>query len=621
MFDFVAKHKRLLQVMMALLVIPFAFFGLESYTRAVGGREQLALVEGTPISRRELEEALRDQMDRLRQMFGRDFDLAAVDTPEFRMRVLDALIADRVVTLEVARNGLLMSRQMVIDEIMRAPEFQVDGKFSPETYAAYLRARNLTDEGNVETLRTQAPASRMLAGISASAIQPRQVADRLLQLEGQRREVQEAVLTADQFAAQVKPDEAALKAYFDANPSEFRVPERVRVEYLVLSAQELARGESATEEELKAAYQARSSQLGVAEQRRASHILVKTKEEADKIAAELRKAPQRLAELAKKHSQDPGSAAKGGDLGFFGPTDMVKPFADAVFSMKVGDIAGPVQSEFGFHVVRLAAIQPGKTRSFEEMKPELQAEIGKQKAAKKFAEAADGFNNLVYEQSDSLKPAAERYKLKVQTSGWVSKGVAAEGVLNHPKLLAALFSSDATLQKRNTDAVEVAPGTLVAARVLEHQAATQKKFQEVRAEVEGAFKRKEAAALARKEGAAKLEQLKLSGGDAGLKWGPATQVSRRSPAGLAQESLRRILSADPSKLPGYVGVDRGERGYAIYRLLRVVPPDAVPQEQKVAELQRLDRQAGSAQVEAYIASLRSRSKVEINKELLEKKQQ
>jgi peptidyl-prolyl cis-trans isomerase D len=620
MFDFVAKHKRLLQVLMALLIIPFAFFGLESYTRAVGGREQLATVEGTPISRRELEEAMRDQMDRLRQMFGRDFDLSAVDTPEFRLRVLEALIADRVVTIEVARNGLVLSRQMVIDEIMRAPEFQVDGKFSPEAYAAYLRARNLTDEGNVETLRTQAPASRMLAAISASAIQPRQVADRLLQLEGQRREVQEAVLTADQFAAQVKPDEAALKAYFTANPSEFRVPERVRVEYLTLSAQELARGETATEEELKAAYQAKSSQLGVAEQRRASHILVKTKEEADKLAAELRKAPQRLAELAKKHSQDPGSAAKGGDLGFFGPSDMVKPFADAVFSIKVGDIAGPVQSEFGFHVIRLAAIQPGKTRSFEEMKPELQAEIGKQKAAKKYAEAADGFNNLVYEQSDSLKPAAERYKLKVQTSGWISKGAAAEGALNHPKLLTALFSSDAIQQKRNTDAVEVAPGTLVAARVVEHQAATQKKFEEVRAEVEVRLKRKEAAALARKEGTAKLEQLR-KGGDAALKWGPATQVSRRVPAGLAQESLRRILSADASKLPAYVGVDRGERGYAIYRLLRVMPPDPLPEEQKNNELVRLDRQAGSAQVEAYVASLRSRSKVEINKELVEKKQQ
>jgi peptidyl-prolyl cis-trans isomerase D len=619
MFDFVAKHKRLLQVLMVLMAVPFMFFGLESYTRAVGGRDQLASVEGVPITRRELEDALREQMERLRQMFGKDFDLGAVDTPEFRLRVLDALVADKVVTLEVARNGLVLTRQMVIDEIMRAPEFQVDGKFSPEAYGAFLRARNLTDEGNVETLRVQAPASRLLAAISASTIQPRQVAERLLQLEGQRREVQEALLTPDQFTAQVKADEAALKAFFDANPSEFRVPERMRVEYLVLSAEELARSEPATDEELKKAYEAKSSQLGVAEQRRASHILVKTKEEAEKIAAEVRKAPQRFAELAKKHSQDPGSAEKGGDLGFFGQADMVKPFADAVFAGKPGEIAGPVQSEFGFHVIRLVAIQPGKTRSFEEMKPELQAELGKLKAAKKFAEAADGFNNLVYEQSDSLKPAAERYKLKVQTSGWISKGTVAQAPLNHPKLLAALFSSDSVQQKRNTDAVEVAPGTLVAARVLEHQAATQKKFEEVRAEVEAKLKRKEASALARKEGAARLEQLQ-KGGEAALKWGPVTQVSRRLPAGLAQESLRRVLAMDPSKLPAYVGVDRGERGYAIYRLVRVVPPEPVAEEQKNEELQRLDRQAGAQQVEAYVASLRGKAKVEINKTLIEKKQ-
>jgi len=622
MFDFVTKHKRILQVFLVLCLVPFAFFGLESYTRAVGGRDVVAEVEGSPISRRELEDALREQMDRLQQMFGRDFDLAAVDTPEFRQRILEALISDRVVTQEVARGNMVLPRQAVIDEIMRSPEFQEDGRFSSSRYEAYLRTRGMSDAGNVETLRVQAPASRLLSAISATAIQPRAVAGRLLELEGQRREVSEVAFPAEAYLAQVKVDEAALKTYYDANPDEFRIAERVRVEYLVLSAEELARGEAVGEAELKKAYDERlaAGKLGVAEQRRASHILVKTKEEAEKILAEAVKAPQRFAELAKKHSQDTGSAPKGGDLGFFAAGDMVKPFAEAVFAMKPNEIAGPVQSEFGFHVIRLIGIQPGKVRGFEDLKAELSAELGKQKAGQKFAESAEGFNNLVYEQSDSLKPAAERYKLKPQASAWISKGGSAEGVLNHPKLLAALFSSDAIQQRRNTDAVEVSRGTLVAARVLEHQPGAQRRYEDVRTEVEGKVKRREAAALARKEGEAKLAQLQASGGDAGLKWSAPLQVSRRAAAGLSPQALRQVLSADASKLPAHVGADRGERGYAIYRLVRVLSPDPLPEQQQNEELARLDRQSGAAQVDAYVASLRARAKIQVNAAQLEKKQ-
>jgi len=617
MFDFVTRHKRLLQVFLVLCLVPFAFFGLESYTRAVGGRDVLAEVEGIPISRRELEDALREQMERLQQMFGRDFDLAAVDTTDFRQRILEALISERIVTREVARSNMVLPRQAVIDEIMRSPEFQEDGKFSPARYEAHLRSRGLSDAANVETLRVQAPASRLLSSISATAIQPRALAERLLELEGQRREVSEVAFPAEAYLSRVKADEGALKSYYDANPDEFKLAERVRAQYLVLSAEDLARGEAAAEDELKKAYEERlaAGKLGVAEQRRASHILVKTREEADKLLAEANKAPQRFAELAKKYSQDTGSAQKGGDLGFFAAGDLVKPFAEAVFAMKPGEIAGPVQSEFGFHIIRLAGVQPGKVQGYEDMKAELAAELGRQRAARRFAESADGFSNLVYEQSDSLKPAAERFKLKLQASAWISKGGAAEGVLNHPKLLAALFSPDAVKQRRNTDAVEVSRGTLVAARVLEHQPASQRKFEEVRAEVEAKVKRSQAAALARKEGAAMLEQAK-STGDAALKWGPALQISRRSAAGLPQEAVRRVLSADASKLPAYVGVDRGDRGYAVYRVTRVLPPE--PQNNE--ELARLERQAGEAQVEAYVASLRARAKVEVNRASLGKRQ-
>ncbi|MGH8705750.1 MAG: peptidyl-prolyl cis-trans isomerase, partial [Burkholderiales bacterium] len=599
--------------------IPFAFFGLESYTRSVRGAEDVATVDGSGISQREFAEEMRRQHERLRAMLGRDFDVSAFDTPEMRLSVLESMISERLVAAEVARSNLILSREAAVAEIMKAPEFQDQGKFSAERYQGYLRSRGLSDEANVALLRHELPLARLAGAVSGSSIQSRSVAERLLALEEQRREVAEALLASDQFLAQVKPDEAQLKAHYDANAAQFRTPERVRAEYLLLSAEELGRSEPVPEEEIKAAYQARASQFAVEEQRRASHILVKSKDEAEKLAAEAKKSPARFAELARKHSQDPGSAGRGGDLGLLGRGDVVKPFADAVFRMKEGEIAGPVETEFGFHVIRLSAVQPGKGRTLEEVRAELGAEIARQKGAKRFAAEADAFNNIVYEQSDTLKPAAERYKLKLQTSGWITRAPSPElGPLGHPKLLAALFSSDAIQQRRNTDAIEVAPGVLVAARVAEHQPAAQRKFEDVKPEVEQRLRRGEAAKLAQKEGAAKLEQL-ARGDEAGIRWSAAKTVSRREARDVAPDALRRIMAADASRLPAYVGVNRGEQGYALYRITKVVSPEPKAEPQKTADLARIDRQAGDDQLAGYVASLRARAKVEINKANLERK--
>jgi peptidyl-prolyl cis-trans isomerase D len=619
MFDFVAKHKRIIQIVIGLVVVPFAFFGLESYTRVMRGADDVATVDGMGITQREFAEALREQQERVRALFGRDFDVSAFDTPAARLSVLDSLIAQRLVNAAAVKANLVLSKESVIEEIKAVPEFQDNGKFSPERYAAYLRSRGISDEGNVALLRHQLPVARMVGALQGTAIPSRSVAERLAALETQGREVSESLVAASQFLAQVKTDEAALKAYYDANAAEFRIPERVRVDFVVLSAEELGRAEPVSEAELKAAYEARAVDFRVEEQRRASHILVKTREEAEELLAQVRKAPQSFADQAKQHSQDPGSAEKGGDLGLFGRGMMVKPFEDAVFAMKPGEIAGPVQSDFGFHVIRLTEVQAGKGRTFEEVRNELAADLARQKGSKKFAEAAEGLNNLVYEQSDSLKPAAERYKLMLQTSSWITRGGSPElGPLNHPKLLAALFSADATRQRRNTDALEVAPGVVVAARVAEHEPAAQRKFEDVKAEVEQKVKRVEAAKLAKREGEAKLTEL-VKGGDAAIKWSAVKSVSRREAKDLPPEALRAVMAVDASKLPAYLGVDRGGEGYALYRVAKVIAPEPKTDAAKAEDLARYERQSGNEQLESYIASLRARAKVEVNQANLEKK--
>src|SRR6185503_2357660 len=352
MFDFVQKNKRILQVFLGLIALTFATWGIESYTRFAGGRDVVASVNGNEISTREFAEKLRQQQEQLRRMFNNQIDPAALDTPEMRRAVLDQIIAERLVAHEAAKKNLYMTREAVIEAITSAPEFQENGKFSAALYSAYLTQRQTTDKQNVAELQSQLPLARLVGSISDTAFAPRAVAARMAAIEGQKREVSDSKLPLQPFLARVNIDEAKAKAYYDANPVEFRTPERVKAEYVVLSADALAKQDPPTEAEIKQAYEARSAAFKVEEQRRASHILVKTKEEADKILAQVQKSPGSFADLAKKRSQDPGSAEKGGDLGWFGRGMMVKPFEDAVFSMKQGETR-VAQSEFGFHVVRL----------------------------------------------------------------------------------------------------------------------------------------------------------------------------------------------------------------------------------------------------------------------------
>jgi peptidyl-prolyl cis-trans isomerase D len=516
------------------------------------------------------------------------------------------MISQRLIASAAMKGNLTVSDDTLRDTINSIPAFQEGGKFSKSNYEQVLRAQNppMSPAQFEAGLRHDLALGQLARAVGDSAIPSRTVAQRLAALEAQKREISDARIPASQFLAQVKVDDAKIKAYYDANPAEFRTPERVRAEYVMLSAEQLAKQEPVNDAELKQAYDARAGQFKVDEQRRASHILVKSQEEADKLLAELKKNPVRFAELAKKHSQDPGSAEKGGDLGWFGHGMMVKPFEEAVFKLKENEMQ-VVQSDFGWHVVRVTGIQAAKSRPFEEVKKELAEDLARQKGARKFAETAENFSNLVYEQPDSLKPAAERFKLPIQTTGWITKSANQEaGALDNPKLLAALFSQDSIKNRRNTDAIEVAPNTLVSARVLEYQPEAQRSLDDVKNQIAETLKKREAADLAQKEGAATLEELK-KGGDAGLKWSAPRTVSRREAQGLPSDVLRRVVSADVSKLPSYVGMPIADSGYLI-----VLSADTA---------QRMAGVFGNGQYEAYVSSLKSRADIEINRANLEKK--
>jgi len=442
--------------------------------------------------------------------------------------------------------------------------------------------------------------------------------------------VSEALLSIDQFASQVKLAPDAVKAYYDTHPGEFVLPEQVRAEYAVLNADALAALETVSEADMRSWYD--TNLRPKFEERTAA------KKKTEELLAQLRAAPEKFAELAKQNSQDPGSKDNGGDLGFFARGAMVKPFEDAVFKLKQGQMSGVVESGFGFHVIKLTGIKPAKdgepeqrqashilitapaaAGDFQAMRADIEKDLKRQRLGKKFAEAAETFSNLAYEQPDTLQPIADKFKLKIQQSEWLTRdAITAAGVLNNQKMLDALFSSDSLKNKRNTEVVDAGRDTLLVARVIEHKPAAPRPLDEVKAEIAKKLTEQEAMALALKRGAAKYAELQ-QGKDAGLAWGAAKSVSRQGKPALHPDALKAIFSADTSKLPVYLGVELRDRGYGIYRISRVIDAPAADAAREKEIQAQLARQAAQADSAAYIAGLKAGTKIEINRANLEKK--
>ena len=629
MFEFVGKHKRLLQILLALLLIPpFAFFGIQSFDRMLSGASDVADVDGNKITVQEFARASELRRDQLRNALGRNFDGAALETLEARRQLLDNLIAQRVLGSYMARNRLLVTDEQVRELIGSEQAFQEDGKFSRARYEALIRAQNKSERQFEAELRSELAMRQLASGLLDSAIVSKTAARRYAAIRGESREVAESLLPASLFIGQVKLGADAVEAYYKAHPKEFEAPEALRAQYVELSQDVLLAEEPVSQDEVRAAYDA-----SLAPKRKER---LEARKKAEGLLAEVRKDPAKFAELAKANSQDPGSAAQGGDLGWFGRGALVKPFEDAAFRLKVNEISGLVESEFGFHIIQLTGTRkleggkgeerrashilvnaPAAVKEFDAARPELERDLKRQKVGKKFAELADTFNNLAYEQPDSLQPIAERFKLKLATTDWFSR-TTAPAPLDNPKIVAALFSDDVIRNKRNTEAVETAPGRLMVARVLEHRPATVRPLDEVRAEIAKKLTQEEALRLAREAGAARLRQLE-AGQAGGVTWGAARTFNRENPKGVDPRALSQIFRADVTKLPAYVGVDLPPTGYAVYRIAKVNPAPAPDDAKLRASETGLTRQDARESYEAFLDALRGRSKVQINEANLQKK--
>jgi len=627
MFDFIRKHTKITMGLLFLLIVPsFVLFGLDGYSQSKDKSPVVAKVDGLEILQSEWDRAHLREVDKLKASMP-SLDAKLLDSPEAKYATLERLVRDRVLAAAAAKSKLNTSDQRLARELQSNPDIAAlrrpDGTLDMERYKQLLSGQGMSPEMFEANVRTDLSTRQVMMGMVGSGFSSKVAADTSLNAYFERRDVQIARFASADYAAKLIPTDADLAQFYKANASLFQAPEQATIEYVLFDVETIKKSMVIAEADLKSYYDQNVQRLSGKEERRASHVLIaspksapeadrqKAKDKAIELAALVKKSPDTFADVARKNSQDPGSAPAGGDLDFFARDAMVKPFADAAFAMKKGDISDVVESEFGYHIIKLTDIKAPKQRSFEEMKSEIDVEVRKQQAQKKFTESAEAFTNSVYEQADSLKPTADRLKLEVKAATGITRKPApgATGALANPKFLNAIFSPDSIEKKRNTEAVEVGSNQLISGRVTQYIAASTKPLDEVKNIVRLRWLAQRGAEEARKEGIAKLAAWKATPATAVLS--DTLAVSRDQPQKQAAAAVDAALRADATALPAWVGVDLGAQGYAIVKVLKVLPREASLEAAAKQERTQYAEWWTSAESMAYYNVLKERFKTDI----------
>lgn len=632
MFSFVDKHKIIIKIVLALIMLPFIFFGLDSYFHTGASTNEVATVDGTPVSQQEFKQGWDNHLQQLRQMVGNNMDVSMFDTPEARKNVVEDIVNRRLLGMHAQNARLIATDAQVAQQILAIPAFQENGKFSKSVYESVLKNSGLNQTSFENNLRSDLLIQNATDVITRSSFIPKAVIDSLLKLSEQQRELSVYSITPDRFTKDLRVDEKEIQAYYDKNKERFKIPEQAKLEYVVFSLDQLAKTANVSAEEVKKRYEANQAMYGKPEERQASHILINAaasatdkdkaaaKEKAEKLFKEAQQSPAKFAELAKQNSQDPGSAEKGGDLGYFGRGMMVKPFEEAVFAMKEGEIKGPIQSDFGFHIIKLTGVKPATVRPLDSVKADIESALRKESAQKVYVESVETFQNMAYEQQDSYKPVADKFGLEIKTSDWVARTGTFNPILNAPKLLEAVFAGDSVKNRRNSEAVEVTANTMVSARVVDYKPASYRTLAEAKAEIEQTLRVEKAAVLATQEGEKLLKEFQ-QGKAVELTWSKAELTSRsKTIPNVDQPLLEKAFKANADKLPVYVGAKTNSGGYSLVRVSQIKMPDSMDDAKREQFARGLIQGQSRSEFNALISALRKKYEIKLFPENYKKKE-
>ncbi len=624
MFDFFRKYNKIMMVLLFLLIIPsFVLFGVERYFHGNRQGEAVARVDGRDITRIEWDAQHRVEVDRIRQQMP-NIDVSLLDSDAMRYSTLERLVREQVLAAAAAKDRMTVTDEHLLRLFAEDPALASfrgpDGKFNRELF---MRITNRTPEQYQASVRSQLATQQVLAGVAESAFSSRTQTDAVLGPFYESREIQVALFEPAQFTSKVNVSDADIQAHYKTHSAQFQAPEQVDIEYVVLDLDAAKKAVVVNEADLKSYYEQNSSHYGSKEERRGSHILIsapaqmsaaereKAKAKAQELLAQVRKSPDHFAEIARQNSQDPGSASKGGDLDYVARGAMVKPFDDALFALNKGDISDVIETEYGYHIIRLNDIRPAVVPPYEKVRPQIEAELRAQQAQQVFAKTAEVLSDIVYQQPDSLKPVAAKLNLPIQIATGVGRAPAsdASGVLANRNFLSALYAPDALERKHNTEAIEIGPNQLAAGRVTRYSPARTIPFEEVKDKVRTLLVAEQAAELARKDGQAKLAAWQADGQDAAI--GKPIVVSRQAPQSQPLTVVEAALRINGAKLPGWTGVDLGLQGYAVVRANKSIPREAPAADAALKESQDFAQAVGLAEQTAYYQLLKDRYKAQI----------
>jgi len=615
-----------------LITIPFAFWGIDSYLGG-GGSQVVAKVNGTEITERAFSQNVQRARIELRDRLGDAYDPELFGGDRLRQQVLERMIRDTVLLDASADMGLRVSDQAVRAAILAEPYFQVDGEFSKDAYERALQLQGLTSTGYEESLRSRLLSTQLPRAVAETEfVTDASVAD-AVRLLRQQREVAYVTLPNKDFAPSGPPTDEQIDAYYKDHQQEFETPEQARISYLLLDAEALAAKQEGDldEADLRARYEARIKEFTEPEERHIRHILLSLPADADEQqAAEARdrleairariEGGEDFAKVAEEVSQDPASAGQGGDLGMVRRGLLDPAFEQVAFSIEPDTLSEPVRSRFGYHLIEVTEVKGGEPKPFEEVRDQLAAEAGSNRAESVFFDQAEQLATLTYESPDSLIPAAEALGLEVKTTDWLDRQGTDEGPFSNPKVLNAAFSADVLELGNNSELLEPDPDRLQALvlRVDEHRPAAVQPLDEVREQIVDRLDEQRAAdaALARADAIAKeLRQgvaLDEAAGDYEVQ---QAGLVERTAAGIPADVLRLAFTAPRPQADGGPSYVTGEAagGDALIVAVSKVEDgkeEAEAKPQMQAEAQVLSQALGRGDVSAMLADMESRAKIE-----------
>ncbi|WP_312920202.1 SurA N-terminal domain-containing protein [Stutzerimonas nitrititolerans] len=603
------------KTIIGIIVVLLALTGFEAIFNSSGNARNAAEVNGEEISLDELNQAVNMQRRQLMQQLGSDFDASLFDDKLMRDSALGALI-DRTLLLQGARDADFAFSQAALDQlILQTPEFAVDGVFNAARFDQVIQQMGYTRMQFRQLLEQEMLIGQLRAGISGSGFVTDQQIERFAQLERQTRDFASITVAADSSAVQVSDEEA--RQYYEANTERFRSPEQVVLEYVELNKEayfDEVDEVDASEEELQELYR---QQIGnLAEQRRAAHILIEVdgtsdaeaKAQLEEIAAQLA-AGGDFATLAKEHSDDPGSANEGGDLGYAGPGVYDPAFEDALYALKEGQVSAPVRSEFGWHLIKLLGVQSPEVPSFESMKPELERELKAQQVEQRFVEVTKELENLAFESADLEQPAQELGLTVKTTEPFGREG--GEGIAANRQVIQAAFSDEVLMDRANSSVIELDPDTVVAVRIKQHLEPEVQAFETVRDGIFEQLQHSKAAEQARSEGEKLLATLR-EGGEVEGQW-QSVEAATRGQDGVAPAVLQTVfrMPKPEGESSTFSGVTLASGDYVVIRLNGVSEPDGeLSAEEKQNYRRFLASRSGQQDFAAYREKQHAEAKIE-----------